>query len=125
MAESDDIDSDTDLRPLYRAAPTGGPHGQSSDSKVDGDVESGTCGITGMRPRLDGQLDNIGCAHRARVASLPERLFVHMDNAPSDNKNQAVFGLLAAYVMRGVFRRITVLFGLVGHTHNCVDCETE
>lgn len=53
--------------------------------------------------------------------SWPEELFLQLDNTCSDNKNRAVLGYLGYLVAAGTFKKITLSFLPVGHTHEDID----
>ena len=53
--------------------------------------------------------------------SLPEVLFLQIDNWWRENKNNYVFAFCALLVELGVFRKVKVGFLIVGHTHEDVD----
>ena len=53
--------------------------------------------------------------------SMPEHLWVQVDNAPGENKNQHVFTAVAGLVAKGVFKSATIAFLRVGHTHEDLD----
>ena len=53
--------------------------------------------------------------------SLPEVLYLQMDNCARENKNKYVFAFCALLVELGIFRKIKVSFLMVGHTHEDVD----
>ena len=52
---------------------------------------------------------------------LPHDLWIQLDNAPAENKNQYVFAWAAVMVARSVFRSVTLAFLRVGHTHEDLD----
>ena len=52
---------------------------------------------------------------------LPPVLKLHMDNCFRENKNRFVLGLCHLLVHYGVFKKVSLSFLPVGHTHNIVD----
>jgi hypothetical protein len=58
---------------------------------------------------------------RARGGTLPEVLYLQLDNTCRENKNRYVFAFLSLLVQLKVFRKIKVNFLVVGHTHEDVD----
>ena len=61
----------------------------------------------------------IACEAEGR--QLPEHLWIQLDNAPGENKNQWVCKAIAALVSMRVFRSATVAFLRVAHTHEDLD----
>ncbi|WAR32001.1 OGG1-like protein [Mya arenaria] len=53
--------------------------------------------------------------------SLPEVLYLQLDNCPGANKNRFVIGFLALLVQAGIFKKIKLSFLMVGHTHEDID----
>ena len=53
--------------------------------------------------------------------TLPENLFLHMDNCWRENKNRFMLGIAHLLVEKGCFKRVDLCFLPVGHTHNIVD----
>ena len=53
--------------------------------------------------------------------SLPPKLHVQIDNCFKENKNNHMFGFLAALVQLELFVTVTASFLLRGHTHEDVD----
>lgn len=51
----------------------------------------------------------------------PSVLYLQVDNSPRDNKNMTFFGYCALLVKVGMFAKVKVNFGLVGHTHDIID----
>lgn len=62
-------------------------------------------------------LDRLKAAGRP----IPPYLFLQLDNAGKDNKNQHAFAFLGYLVKLGVFKRIFLHFLPVGHTHAEID----
>ena len=56
------------------------------------------------------------------AGQFPQEMFEYMDNVSGDNKNTMyhLFGG-AVLVRMGIFRKVTTMFSVVGHTHNDVD----
>ncbi len=52
---------------------------------------------------------------------IPPYLFLQLDNAGKDNKNQHAFAFLGFLIKTGVFKRIFLHFLPVGHTHAEID----
>lgn len=50
----------------------------------------------------------------------PHHLYIQLDNA-SDNKSKLVLAYIAALVHFSTFKTVTIMFLLVGHTHNTCD----
>jgi len=46
---------------------------------------------------------------------------LQMDNTVAENKNNIVTGMSAALIDSGVVRTISLVFSMVGHTHNELD----
>ena len=59
---------------------------------------------------------------RFGAGEFPQELFEYMDNVKGDNKN-TMFHLFAGVVLvrMGIFRKVTTMYPVVGHTHNDVD----
>ncbi|XP_071168335.1 uncharacterized protein [Mytilus edulis] len=53
--------------------------------------------------------------------SLPDVLYLQMDNCARENKNRFVFGFLSLLVELKVLKKIKVSFLMVGHTHEDID----
>lgn len=53
--------------------------------------------------------------------SLPDVLYLQMDNCARENKNRYLLAFMAYLVEKGVFRKIKVSFLMVGHTHEDID----
>lgn len=53
--------------------------------------------------------------------TLPEVLYLQMDNTAAQNKCAAVLAYLNMLVHKGVFKKIKVGFLMVGHTHDQID----
>ena len=53
--------------------------------------------------------------------SLPEVLYLQMDNCARENKNKCFFSFCSLLVELSIFRMIKVSFLMVGHTHDDVD----
>lgn len=51
----------------------------------------------------------------------PPTLYVQFDNAAKDNKNKTVFNYFACLVWCGIFTKIKINTGIVGHTHDIID----
>jgi hypothetical protein len=51
----------------------------------------------------------------------PPVLYIQADNSGKDNKNNIFFSYCAMLVKFGIFRKVKVNFGLVGHTHETID----
>ena len=56
-----------------------------------------------------------------RGNSLPDVLYLQLDNTTRQNKGQFLMGFLSLLVENGVFERIYVCFLPVGHTHEDID----
>lgn len=55
------------------------------------------------------------------LKSLPQELFIQLDNTAKDNKNRYFFAFCDLLVHKRVFERVTVNFLPVGHTHEDID----
>ena len=53
--------------------------------------------------------------------SLPQCLYLQLDNYASENKNHCVFEFLYLLVAMGIFKQVYVGFLMMGHTHEDVD----
>ncbi len=53
--------------------------------------------------------------------SLPETLFLQLDNCWRENKNQFLLGYLTWLVDRGIFKDVEISFLPKGHTHEDID----
>lgn len=53
--------------------------------------------------------------------SLPDVLYLQMDNCARENKNRYVLAFMAYLVERKIFRKVKISFLMVGHTHEDVD----
>ncbi|XP_053398137.1 uncharacterized protein LOC128556611 [Mercenaria mercenaria] len=53
--------------------------------------------------------------------SLPDVLYLQLDNCPGQNKNRFVLGFLAYLIEAGVFKKVKLSFLMVGHTHEDID----
>jgi len=49
------------------------------------------------------------------------RVYICLDNSPSENKNSIVFSLCQSLVAQGIIKCIEIHFLVVGHTHNIAD----
>lgn len=50
-----------------------------------------------------------------------EDLVLQLDNTVAENKNNILTAMAAALVDTGVVRTVTLVFMMVGHTHNEID----
>ncbi|WAQ94150.1 hypothetical protein MAR_006621, partial [Mya arenaria] len=64
---------------------------------------------------------SILCSIFGMLDSLPEVLYLQLDNCPGANKNRFVIGFLALLVQAGIFKKIKLSFLMVGHTHEDID----
>ncbi|XP_061171052.1 uncharacterized protein LOC133180592 [Saccostrea echinata] len=53
--------------------------------------------------------------------SLPDTLYIQMDNCARENKNRYLLGFMCYLVEIGLFRKIKISFLMVGHTHEDID----
>ena len=80
---------------------------------------------------LQGTNFVVECIHRTLLKlSDPERklrktwpsnLYVQLDNTSAENKNRGTFGYFASLVGAGTFKKVTLSFLPVGHTHEDID----
>ncbi|XP_061174842.1 uncharacterized protein LOC133183984 [Saccostrea echinata] len=55
------------------------------------------------------------------LETLPDTLYLQMDNCPGQNKNRFILGFLCWLVEIGIFKKIKISFLMVGHTHEDID----
>ncbi|XP_062581892.1 uncharacterized protein LOC134243670 [Saccostrea cucullata] len=53
--------------------------------------------------------------------SLPDVLYLQMDNCARENKNRYLLAFMCYLVECGIFRKVKISFLMVGHTHEDVD----
>lgn len=56
-----------------------------------------------------------------RRGSLPDTLFLQLDNCPTENKSKAIYVLFASLVGFEVVKELYVNFMIKGHTHDAID----
>ncbi|XP_071500356.1 uncharacterized protein [Diadema antillarum] len=55
------------------------------------------------------------------ATTLPDTLYLQMDNCGRENKNQCILGLCALLVELDVFKKVKLCFLMKGHTHEDID----
>lgn len=74
-----------------------------------------------MYPKdANGTIDAILSTLRQQK-SLPEILFLQLDNCGSENKSKVFYAFIASLVASGMFKTVYVNYLLVGHTHEDID----
>ncbi|XP_053384146.1 uncharacterized protein LOC128550076 [Mercenaria mercenaria] len=53
--------------------------------------------------------------------SLPDTLYLQMDNCARENKNRYILGFLCLLVEKDIFKKVKLSFLMVGHTHEDID----
>lgn len=80
---------------------------------------------SGSNQTIDALCRSLFVLHQKRSAQginvIPEDLYIQLDNTTKDNKNRFFMAFCVYLIHIGMFRRLTVNFLPIGHTHEDID----